>query len=161
VDVASGKRACHCIVGIILIALSLQRCVAQAISATVPELLASPEKYNGKRISVTGYYIGGFADSRLFANSKSAALTDLTPRGRARPRGNPSKSPKRWPPHCPSGAGPSLCWVGCILWDRGGQTGITMTDKTDTSRACARVSVCSTFVLLSGLPSSSVAGRFK
>jgi hypothetical protein len=62
-----------CIVGILLVAVLLQRGMAQAISVTVPELLAAPAKYNGKRIFVEGYYIGGFAESRLFTNFKSAA----------------------------------------------------------------------------------------
>jgi hypothetical protein len=62
-----------CILGILLVTVFLQRGMAQAISVTVPDLLTAPEKYDGKRILVGGYYIGGLAESRFFNNSKSPA----------------------------------------------------------------------------------------
>src|SRR5262249_2714100 len=66
-------------VGILLMTVLLQRGVAQPISVTVPELLTAPEKYDGKKIFVGGYYIGGFAESRLFDNRKSPAHRQAKP----------------------------------------------------------------------------------
>ena len=51
-----------------------------ASTTTVPlvRLLANPELYNGKRVTVTGYYRGGFEESSLYLTRDFSSVGDIS-----------------------------------------------------------------------------------
>jgi hypothetical protein len=61
---------------VLLVAVTLfssgMRASAEPISTTAGDLLRAPAQFDGKRIFVTGYYVGSIGESRLFANAKDA-----------------------------------------------------------------------------------------
>jgi hypothetical protein len=59
----------------VLICTSLS--IVRAKDVTVQQLLANPQKYNGKRVSVVGYYILENEESCLFATRETAKRADF------------------------------------------------------------------------------------
>jgi hypothetical protein len=57
--------------------LLLSLCTVTARDLTVGELLARPRHYNGKRVSVIGYYRAGTEESCLFSSREAAKRFEL------------------------------------------------------------------------------------
>jgi hypothetical protein len=78
---------------------------AAAIKVTVPQLLATPTRYNGRQVDVVGFYQGSYEDSSLYASARSAAHLQDDPKSELKTIwieaniydkrfGNPPQSPK-------------------------------------------------------------------
>jgi hypothetical protein len=48
------------------------------ISASVPQLLATPQKFSGKRVSVVGYYVASLEHSGLYSQARAAEKSNTT-----------------------------------------------------------------------------------
>ena len=55
-----------------LVAAAIANAEAPAVKVTVRELLAHPQKFDGQRVDVRGYYTAGMEDSQLWPSARVA-----------------------------------------------------------------------------------------
>ena len=66
------RRMKRAVVVVLLLSLRWINADPPPVKVTVAQLLATPEKFDGKRVDVTGYYRGGLEERSLLADAQAA-----------------------------------------------------------------------------------------